>query len=441
MNRLLFWWRELLATFWFVPVLIILAAVGLAVGSIYLDSLLDLAAAGMGRYLLTQSPASARSILTTISGAMIGVAGTVFSITLVVLTLASSQFGPRLIRNFMYVRLNQVVLGAYIALFAYCLLVLNAIRESDQMTFVPALSILLALAGAVVNIVLLIFFIHEVAVSIQADTVVSGISDALFRNMRNLFPEELGEEKESRKEADEAAMKDEFEVDQPLRAIKNGYVQYIYTEAILRHATRHNLLVELHYRTGDYLVVGEEVGRIYGQEQVGEGDMHHLLDQFILGSQRVPQQDAEYAILQMVEIASRALSPGINDPFTAMTCIDNLTAVLTYLLRVRFPSRYRYDEEGVLRVIADVVDYPGLLDAGFNQIRQYAKGNPAVLIKLMEALQTLYRSAFLRVHRKAVQRHARMVLHLARNSFDDPNDLQDLEQRSRTILPAEDALE
>jgi len=438
MNRLLFWWRELLATFWFVPVLIILAAVGLAVGAIYLDSLLDVTAHGIGRYLLTQSPASARSILTTISGAMVGVAGTVFSITLVVLTLASSQFGPRLIRNFMYVRLNQVVLGAYIALFAYCLLVLNAIRESDQMTFVPSLSILLALAGAVVNIVLLIFFIHEVAVSIQADSVVSAISKALFRNIQNLFPEELGEEQESRKEADEAAMKAEFDVDQPLRAIKNGYVQYIYTEAILRQATRHNLLVELYYRTGDYLVVGEEVGRIYGQQQAEESDVTYLLDQFILGSQRVPQQDAEYAILQMVEIASRALSPGINDPFTAMTCIDNLTAVLTYLLRVRFPSRYRYDDDGVLRVIADVVDYPGLLDASFNQIRQYAKGSPAVLIKLMEALQTLYRSAFLNAHREAVQRHARMVLRLAQSAFDDPSDLQDLEKRSRAILPGED---
>jgi len=148
MKKLLFFWSELKATFWFIPVLIILLSILLAIGFVYADDVTTFSQDGLGRFLFVNSVDSARSILTTISGAMIGVAGTVFSVTLVALTLASSQLGPRLIKNFMYVRLNQVVLGSYISTYLYCLIVLNAIRETGGDTFIPVLSILIAIIAA-----------------------------------------------------------------------------------------------------------------------------------------------------------------------------------------------------------------------------------------------------------------------------------------------------
>ena len=152
MKKLLFFWKELLASFWFVPVLIIGLAIALSIGLVSLDSYLDLPNDGWFRFFLVNSSDSARTILSTISGAMIGVAGTVFSVTLVALTLASSQFGPRLIKNFMYVRLNQIVLGSYIATYLYCLLVLNAIKDDNGYIFIPSISILVAILAAIANI-------------------------------------------------------------------------------------------------------------------------------------------------------------------------------------------------------------------------------------------------------------------------------------------------
>lgn len=149
MKKLLFFWNELKATFWFVPILIIIFSIFLSVGLVYLDSLITFTPKGLGRFFIVNSADSARSILSTISGAMIGVAGTVFSVTLVALTMASSQLGPRMIKNFMYVRLNQIVLGSYISTYLYCLIVLNAIQENNDFTFFPSLSILLAIIAAI----------------------------------------------------------------------------------------------------------------------------------------------------------------------------------------------------------------------------------------------------------------------------------------------------
>ncbi|MEX2396502.1 MAG: DUF2254 family protein, partial [Balneolales bacterium] len=176
MKKVLFFWKELIATFWFLPVIIIGFSVALSIGLLTLDSKVTISQEGWIRFFLVNNSDSARSILSTISGAMIGVAGTVFSVTLVALTLASSQLGPRLIQNFMYIRLNQVVLGSYISTYLYCLLVLNAVSEDNEFTFIPSISILAAILAAITNIILLIVFIHQIAINIQADKVISDIS-------------------------------------------------------------------------------------------------------------------------------------------------------------------------------------------------------------------------------------------------------------------------
>jgi uncharacterized membrane protein len=438
MRKLLFLWKELKATFWFVPVLLILVSVVLAMGLVFLDSRLEVRATGFGRYLLTGSPASARNILTTISGAMIGLAGTVFSITLVVLTIAASQFGSRLIRNFMYIRLNQLVLGSYISTYLYCLIVLNAIRENEEIVFVPSLSVLLALLLAVFNIGLLILFIHQVAVSIQASAVIAGISTSLTKTIKSHFTKEIEEEKEeNRSEEDEESIKAGFSHKRSLKADRNGYVRYIDYGSLKTYVIEQGFLVELYYRTGDYLVKDMKIGVVYSNEKIESEAIQALLNRFIIGKNRTSHQDAEFAIHQMVEIAARALSPGVNDPYTANACIDNLTSVMAYLATVEFPHRYRYDDEGSLRIIADILTYQGMLDAAFNQIRQYAKGNPSVIIKLMESLIILYEIARRWSYKQAIKKHAQLVLNAARHSFEEENDLQDLEKRSKMILGEE----
>jgi uncharacterized membrane protein len=434
MKKPLFYWMELKATFWFVPVFIIFMAVFLSIALVSLDNRVSIAHEGWVRFFLVNSSDSARSILSTISGAMIGVAGTVFSVTLVALTLASSQFGPRLIKNFMYVRLNQIVLGSYVSTYLYCLLVLNALRDNDGYSFVPSISILFAIFAAVANIILLIVFIHQIAVSIQADRVISDISSLISKQVELLFPESIGDKIDDDDNADYDAEKSSYPKRISVKSPKSGYLQYIDDEILIEILTKNNSLFEIYIRPGSFLVKNGEIGVLYSKSDWDDAMVNNLLDQFVVGKVKTAQQDLEFSIHQMVEMAARALSPGVNDPYTAIACIDNLTATMCYLAEAKFPSKYRVDEEGNLRVIADVLDFEGVLDAAFNQIRQFSVGSTAVIIRLMDALITILSFTKRDSHNQAVIKHAEMVLALGKSTIDEKNDLEDLKKRAARIL-------
>lgn len=405
---------------------------------LHLDSRIEFSQEGLGKYFFVANADSARSILSTISGAMIGVAGTVFSITLVALTLASSQFGSRLIKNFMYVRLNQVVLGSYIATYIYCLLVLNTIKTNDSFTYIPSLSILIALLTAVINIILLIVFIHKIAVSIQAENVITDISEAISKNVKVLFPEKMGEASDEEQTLDLEELKKKYEEELSVIAPKGGYVQYIDSEVLIELVQKNDALLVLHYRPGDYWVEGQLIGKLYAHEPLEDDAMERIQQQFLVGKKRTSQQDMEFSIHQMVEIASRALSPGVNDPYTAIACIDNLTATMAHLSQVKFPSKYRYDDEDQHRVVADTLDFEGMLDASFNQIRQFSEGSTAVIIRLMEAMITIHEMARWERHKRAIIKHAQMILNVGERTIEEHNDLEDLKERSHRLLQSKD---
>ena len=436
MNKILFKWSELKATFWFIPVTIIISSVLLSIGLVYLDGQIRFSQNSLSRFFFVKSSDSARTILSTISGAMIGVAGTVFSVTLVALTLASSQFGPRLIRNFMYVRLNQVVLGSYISTYLYCLLILNAIRDGDDYTFIPSVSILVAILAAVANIILLIIFIHHIAISIQADKVIANISDFISKQLKTLFPEKSEPEStpERVKGFDSSHALSAYPKHTSVKAPKSGYLQYVDYDALISVVTPKNALLELFYRPGSYLVEGIEIGVLHSLEDCEDNELKKIFNQFVVGKTKTAQQDLEYSILQMVEIAVRALSPGVNDPYTAISCIDNLTTTMSYLAQAKFPSKYRFDEEQNLRIIADTADFEGVLDAAFNQIRQFSGGNAAVIIRLMEALITIHGFINEEKHQEAVLKHAKMVMAIGEQTIDEKNDMEDLTNRSKQII-------
>ncbi len=434
MKKIKFFWNELIASFWFIPVLLIIFSFPLAIGLLFLDGLIDVSRDGLQRFIFVNSADSARSILSTISGAMIGVAGTVFSVTLVVLTLASSQFGPRLIKNFMSVRLNQIVLGSFVSTYLYSLLILNAIKETDSISFIPAISIFVAIILAIVNIVLLVVFIHQIAISIQADKVISEIHGFISVQVNTLFPEKLGEEKVDDNHFQADNIKSRYKHIISLKATKSGYLQYLDSDGLLDIMTSSDSLLELNVKPGDYLVENIEIGKIYQNIKADEEIINRIRSHFIIGKSRTSQQDFEFSIHQMVEIAARALSPGVNDPYTAIACIDNLTASMSYLAQVKFPSKYRYDKEEALRVIAVTLSFEGVLDTAFNQIRQFSAGSPAVIIRLMEALITTSQFTNNRNNRMAIARHAKMVLNVGKESIKEEEDLEDLLERSKQLV-------
>ncbi|MFP4471692.1 MAG: DUF2254 domain-containing protein [Bacteroidales bacterium] len=433
MKKIFFLWNRLTATFWFIPVVIMLASIILSLGLLYLDTRITFKLEGPGRFFLVNSSDSARNILSTISAAMIGVAGTVFSVTLVALSLASSQFGPRLVKNFMHVRLNQVVLGAYISTYLYCLLVLNAVEDGERYTLIPSVSILVAILATVANIVLLIFFIHQIATSIQADRIISDISVLISHQVKTLFPEKMGEEPEHAISHNIEGIKSSYPHKIALQCNKGGYLQYIDGRSLVDSLADYDALLELRYRPGGYLIEGLEIGTLYANEQIEQKKINTILDSFVTGKSKSHQQDLEFSVNQMVEIAARALSPGINDPYTAIACIDNLTTTMCYLAEAKFPSKYRFDDENNLRVIADTLDFDGVLDAAFNQIRQFSEGMTAVIIRLMEALTTIKEFTKTESQKQAVLKHAKMVMALGRQSIGEENDLAALKERAKKI--------
>ncbi len=432
MTNLQYIWEELNASFWFVPILMLTLSIASAFGFIYLDNHLEYTPDGFFKYIFSGSADSARSILSTIAGASIGVAGTVFSITLVVLTLATSQMGSRLLSNFMYDRLNQIVLGTYVSTFVYCLLVLNSITETEEFEFIPFISVFIALVAAVASIILLIVFIHHISVSIQSNKVIANISESMLKNMDSLFPIEMGTN-EGQHTPDAEALKNSFSYQKDITSSESGYLQSVDSDDLMKLAIQEDLLIILQYKPGDYLVKDLKICEVFGHEEIYESISDDINDTFITSQVRTTTQDAEFPIHQIVEIASRALSTGVNDPYTAIACIDNLTTIMTRLAFTNFPSSWRYDEDGRLRIIAEGLTFGKMMDTSFNQIRQYAEENPSVMIRLMDAFTTICSFAENRNQREHILKHADMVMNAAENSFVEDRDLDDIRRRYNTL--------
>jgi uncharacterized membrane protein len=363
---------------------------------------------------------------------MIGVAGTVFSITLVVLTLASSHLGSRLVRNFMYDKLNQVVLGTYVSSFVYCLLILSSLKENESFHFVPAISVFVALASAIAGIILLIVFIHHVSMIIQSDEVISDISETLSKSIRKLFPEEIGHEVD-KPAPDIDSLRQKYAFKTEARCKRSGYLQSIDGEGLMSIAEENDCVIIQQYRPGDFLVQNMVLCEILCNEECGKEVHEKILDDTIIGRVRAPLHDAEFSIHQMVEVAARALSPGVNDPYTAIACIDNLTSVICYLTGVEFPSPYRYNSQGKLRIIANNHTFSGMLNAAFNQIRQYGENSPSVMIRLMESMKTISIFARNKNQLALIKQHAEMIMRAAEKAFSETHDLEDLKERFECI--------
>ncbi len=380
----------------------------------------------------------ASQLLSTVAGSMIAIAGTVFSMTLVALSLASSQLGPRLLRNFMRDTVNQVVLGTFVATFVYCLLVLRTIRRADELAFVPHLAVSIGVLLAVVSIGVLIYFIHHVSVSIQADEVVAKVGRELEEGIDRLFPGHLGKSESHESLAQgEATLPESFAREaRPVCALEDGYLQMIDAEALMDVATAEDLLIRLECRPGRYLVKGRAMVAVWPGDRVTESLIEKINDAFVFGNQRTGTQDVEFSAQQLVEIALRALSPGINDPFTAIACVDRIASALCRLARRDMPSAHRFDAQGRLRLLASGPTFSGIVDKAFNQIRQSSRSNPAIAIRMLDAIAQIAQRVQHSPDAENLQRHAEMIVRGARDAVTEAEDLRTVEAAFAAVIQA-----
>lgn len=438
-NRLLNYWERLSSTFWFLPGIMVIAAAILAFSLVALDGVLKIEEVNFLTWLLyTGGAEGTRGLLTAIAGSMVAVASTVFSITIAVLMLASSNYGPRLLRNFMRDTGNQVVLGTFVATFLYSLIVLRSVRANSDNTneFVPHFATTFAILSAVASIGVLIYFIHHITVSLQASTIVAGVRSDLQGTIDRIFPTRIGHDvSEDKAHKGTNNIPENFDRESyPIKASGSGYIQTIDNKAILKITTEHDIIVQIHLRPGNYVVQGSALARVWPDDHISDELSKQINKAFTLGKQRTMTQDVEFGILELVEIALRALSPSLNDPFTAVMCINQLSTVLCELADHDFPSRYRYDDQHKLRVIADPPTFEQLTNVAFDQIRQNGKSSVMVLSQLLFALAVIAARVRNTGDCMVLRRQAILVERASHEGISEEADRQNVEEQfHRTI--------
>lgn len=412
------------SSLWVMPCIIVVSAIILALGLIELDaSTSNWRLAERWPRLFGAGADGSRGLLSAIASSMITVAGVTFSITIVALALASSQYTSRILRNFMRDRASQSVLGVFVGVFVYCLIVLRTIRGGEETVFVPALAITGALLLALVAIGCLIFFIHHIAASIQASSIIATAANETLHAIDRLFPKEI----DAAASCDRAAIRAEREVPGDQWAIipagSTGYIQAVDTDALAKLASEMGAVVRLGRGVGDFVIQDEPLASMAGTHS-GERVVDRFNAAFTVGRHRTLQQDVAYGIRQIVDIALKALSPGINDSTTAVNCVDYLGAILA-----RIAPRSIEVEGGQLLVVARGPTFGGLLGEAFDQIRQNAEGNVAVLTRLLEVLDVVAGRTSDAMRRRDILEQVRLISETVQRTVPLAHDRAAMEAR------------
>lgn len=424
-------WDSLRSTYWFMPLLMSFSAVVVWLGTRLLDNALTQAGRLPLPWLYNDDFNSIRTLLLTIIATMIGVIGVVFSIVMVPLTLAASQFGPRLLRNFLRDTYTQVTLGLFTATITFCLLVLLQLRTED-MEALPQVSINVALLLGLASFGVLIYFISHVATSIQAPVLASEVSDELHAAIEREFPHAIPAVPNASPVAEEAVPPGA--PDKIILAEKSGYVQVRDDNSLLTLAQKENMVIQLLREPGDFMVAGTPLVRIWCAVPLKKEVAASINEAFIVGAQRTLVQDVTFGINELVEMAVRALSPAINDPFTAMTCLDWLGTALCRLCTRALPQSTQYDSTHMVRLITNPVTFTQLTDAAFNQIREYGRTSTAVLVRLLETIIVVAQCACTEGQRRALLHHAGLVERSCHMGLPEEADRALVVQRYQTAV-------
>jgi len=406
--RLLSYWEAFHTSFWFVPSWFLIVAILAAI-------LLPLAEAAAGEWLdgrlawIEMSRESAESTLGMIATSMITVSGVVFSVTVVSLSIVSSQFGSRILRAMIADRVTQGTIGLFLGTAAFCFVLLRSMSLNSNAQFVPSFAVAVAVLLTLVAMAVLIHFIHHVAVSSQAPTVINRLSHDFKSAIDEVYPDEASASRaeEDRREHSAEAQMEWTAAGTIFAADRDGYLQAVDTAALVALARHHQVCIEVLQQVGEFVVEGEPLAKVRPEIEL-DGEFRKLARRAIVfGRRRTPWQDVSFAARELVEMALRALSPGINDPFTAVTCIDRLGAGFRCVATRRMPSPFHFDEEGELRLIHRYSELDQLLEHCFSPLRQFGCEHLSVMIAMFAAIDAIDQAAVRSADRAACRIQAR----------------------------------
>jgi uncharacterized membrane protein len=434
MNKFKQLWSTLRSSFWFMPSLIVLVSIVFAIVLIETDSAWSDRWLAQWPRLFGAGAQGARDMMSTIAGSMMTVVGVTFSMILVVLALASSQYTSRILRNFMRSRVTQIVLGIFAGIFTYSLIVLRTIRGGDEGAFVPNLAVFFGFVLALGGVGTLMFFIHHIASSIQASSIIASVAQETIATIDRLFPEKLGQgpgEDDDDQKLHPLAVRNWRGVP----AKENGYIQSVNNAGLLHLARDRKTILRMEHGIGDFVVRNTTLASLSLEETPDEETISALQATFSISRHRTVEQDTAFGIRQIVDVALKALSPGINDTTTAVMCVDYLTAILARLAPRQIPSLYRY-EEGELRVIAKGPSFESLLAESFDQIRSNAKGDVAIMLRMLGAIQTLTSLTARPQRRLALREQVQWIAELAERTLESTHDRARIDTRLAHVCEA-----
>jgi uncharacterized membrane protein len=431
LNKVL---ERLRTSYWFVPTLLVALAIALSYATVWIDLVWRIDTGGQRFWVYGGRAEGAREVLSTIASAMITIASLTFSVTIVALTLAAQQFGSRLLYNFMRDRANQFVLGVFVATFVYSILVLRMVEGGESDAFVPQVSVTTALLLTLLSVGALIYFIHHTAEAIQADNVIEAVRQDLLDCAHALLPDGADASRREDEWAGAETMWQRLgENSAAVTARGSGFLQAVDIESLAALAAETRGVFRLGKRPGDFVMTGCELLRVSPAALLDDALAGTLNKHFILGARRTLIQDIQLPFQQLVEVALRALSPGINDPHTAIRCIDRLGDMLGEVLRRGEPPAVVRDKDGGIRLILELVTFASILGTAFDEIRRQASANPTVVARLLDTLLVLLDLAPTEAQRQAIGLQARLAYAQAIGQAGTEVERAALESRMRAI--------
>ncbi|MEP7063329.1 MAG: DUF2254 domain-containing protein [Betaproteobacteria bacterium] len=420
------------SSLWFVPTVMVGGATVLALALVEVDKHYQFQWATSFPLLFGAGAEGSRGMLSTIASSMITIAGLTFSLTIAALVTASAQYTSRILRNFMRDRRNQLVLGSFVGIFTYCLVVLRTIRSGDDGAFVPSLAVFVGLLLALLGIGVLVFFIHHIATSIQASTIIASITSETLAAIDERFPKDAKgcEIRDDDVAADSSAAVQQQRV---VRSDTRGYVQDIQMADIVEFAARHAATIRVDVAPGAFVARHARLLTVVAGDALDDERLDSFRDRISIRSFRTIDQEFGFGIRQLVDIALKALSPGINDTTTAVMCIDHLGAIVARLAARPMPVRHR-SEDGVVRLILLGWSFDDAIETAFDQIRNNAPGNVAVIGHLLGAIGGAAECTDNGHRRDTLRLHLGLVAELAAKTVATEHDRERLRVRFNQAL-------
>jgi uncharacterized membrane protein len=402
-------WDRMSVNFLFIPGVMALGAVLLAWSMYWLDVQIPNEVLNTSRFIISGSVGELRGYLFAMATAVLTTAGVVFTLLTLPLSTVAAQYGSRLLRIFLGDRTTQFVLGMFVATFAYCIFSALGIPAAEIQPEGPQITTTIGMYLLIAAFASLILLVQHISTMLQAPNIAAAAGVELLEVIRETNqPETRGGEYQRQTGRSPPDSMTEAEA-HPVRATEVGYIQYVDPEYILPLSEKKDIIIHIVPKPGAFVRSGMVIALVWPADRVDNDLDNEIRNTFHLGNQRTPTQDVEYAVNQLTEMAVRAMSPAINDPFTAMTCLDYIGAGLALFVRQGAISPNIYDSHGQLRLVFDPVTFDELLSAAFDMLRHASSDNANVLLHMLETINVISQETKSPDAREKLLRHVTLI--------------------------------